>query len=362
MTRLLVVVGLLASLLDYQPAPPALRIVVLEGEDAVNVIQQKTAVRPLIEVRDRNNLPVAGATVTFTIGAGQPAAFAGGVQTLTVTTNAAGQAAAGGLNAISSGAFQIQVQAAYQGQIATVAISQTNFATAAAATQAGAASGAGGTGGSTSGATTGAAGGGGGISGTTVGIAGAAVAAGAVAATQLGGSDGDSETDTANTNQPMSFSGTFNGPFLYNTVTRSDFTTSCVSTRTLNGTLTITLRDRNTTGEASVTGTRQEVSVTGSPTCVGLSNPTLPINVNREVTGAPANIEFLFTSSNIGPTPSGSGSVTVTETVKFQGSLSDGVITGTLVFESAGLGSTVVNGVTSTITNSGSASFPVTLR
>ncbi len=186
-----IVAGVLLALFHSQaPAPSALRIVVLEGEDAVNIVQQKTAVRPLVEVRDRNNLPVAGATVTFTIGGGQSAAFAGGVQTLTVTTNAAGQAAASGLNALGSGAFQIQVQAAYQGQIATAAISQTNFATAAAAAQAGTASGAGG---STSGAAGGAAGGGGGgISGTTIGIVGAAVGGGALAATQLtGGGDGD---------------------------------------------------------------------------------------------------------------------------------------------------------------------------
>ena len=140
-----IIAGALLALFHSQaPAPPALRIVVLEGEDAVNIVQQKTAVRPLVEVRDRNDLPVAGATVTFTIGGGQPAAFAGGLQTLTVTTNTAGQAAASGLNALGSGAFQIQVQAGYQGSIATAAISQTNFATAAAAAQAGAASGAGG--------------------------------------------------------------------------------------------------------------------------------------------------------------------------------------------------------------------------
>ena len=133
-----IIAGALLSLFHSQaPAPPALRIVVLEGEDAVNIVQQKTAVRPLVEVRDRNNLPVAGATVTFTIGGGQPAAFAGGLQTLTVTTNTAGQASASGLNALGNGAFQIQVQAAYQGLIATAAISQTNFATAAAAAQAG---------------------------------------------------------------------------------------------------------------------------------------------------------------------------------------------------------------------------------
>ena len=43
-------------------------------------IQQKTAVAPVVEMRDRNNLPVAGATVTFTIG-GNAASFASGVQT-----------------------------------------------------------------------------------------------------------------------------------------------------------------------------------------------------------------------------------------------------------------------------------------
>src|SRR6476469_8895072 len=124
--RSLVVAGVLAAFVQSQG--PALHIVVVEGENAVNIIQQKTAVRPLVEVRDRNNVPVPGATVTFTIGGGHTAAFAGGAQTLTVTTNAAGQAAAGGFNVLSSGAVQVNVSAAFQGQIATAAISQTNFA------------------------------------------------------------------------------------------------------------------------------------------------------------------------------------------------------------------------------------------
>ena len=47
-----------------------LRIVVIDGEAGVNIIQQKTAVRPLVEVRDRNNLPVSGALVTFSIERG----------------------------------------------------------------------------------------------------------------------------------------------------------------------------------------------------------------------------------------------------------------------------------------------------
>ena len=172
-----------------QPSP-ALRIVVIEGEDAVNVIQQKTAVAPVVEIRDRNNLPVAGATVTFTIGS-NTASFAGGLQTITVATNAAGQAAAVAINPIASGAVQIQVAAAFQGQAAAATIVQTNVLTAAQAATAAGASSAGASSGSAGGSTAagGAAGGGGGVSGTTIGVVGAAVAGGALAATQVAGGD-----------------------------------------------------------------------------------------------------------------------------------------------------------------------------
>jgi hypothetical protein len=51
-----------------QRAPAAaLTIVVLEGEGAVNIIQQKTAVAPVVEVRDRNRQPVSGAIVRFAL-------------------------------------------------------------------------------------------------------------------------------------------------------------------------------------------------------------------------------------------------------------------------------------------------------
>src|SRR5688572_15794414 len=49
----------------------ALRIVVLEGEGAVNIIQQKTATAPVVEVRDQNDLPASGATVRFAIRGGR---------------------------------------------------------------------------------------------------------------------------------------------------------------------------------------------------------------------------------------------------------------------------------------------------
>jgi hypothetical protein len=51
----------IASASQPQPAnKAALKIVVLEGENAVNIIQQKTATVPVIQVRDQNDLPVAG--------------------------------------------------------------------------------------------------------------------------------------------------------------------------------------------------------------------------------------------------------------------------------------------------------------
>src|SRR5262245_17936588 len=76
-------------------ASPPLKIVVLEGEGAVNIIQQKTAVAPVVEVRDRNDQPVSGALVRFAISKGR--ATFNGARTLTATTDALGRATAAGL-------------------------------------------------------------------------------------------------------------------------------------------------------------------------------------------------------------------------------------------------------------------------
>ena len=167
-----------------------LRIVVLEGEDSVNIIAQGTAVPTLVEVRDRNDLPVAGASVVFLLAQGGTATLNAGLSQVAVTTNALGQAAVT-VNPITSGAVQLQVSAAFQGQTATAAIVQTNFATVAEAAAAGAGATGGGGGGGGGGATTaGGAGGGagGGIgTGTILGVVGAGVGAavaGVVVATQ----------------------------------------------------------------------------------------------------------------------------------------------------------------------------------
>jgi len=150
---------------------------VLEGEDAVNVVRQKTAVAPVVEVRDRNDQPVAGAIVQFAIRRGS-ATFAHG-RTLAVTTNAAGRAVAAGLTPTGTGTLQIAASASFQGQTAAITIAQTNVLTAAAGAGS---SGAGASGGA---GTTGAAAGGGasgGLSGTAIGaIFGGAAVGSAVA-------------------------------------------------------------------------------------------------------------------------------------------------------------------------------------
>lgn len=171
--------GAAFSAATAQPTPGGpLKIVVIEGEGAINVIQQKTAVMPLIEVRDRNDQPVAGAVVNFVVRNGR--ATFGGARTLTVTTNSVGRAAAAGLTPGGSGALEIGATATFQGQTAAVTIAQTNVLTAAEAAGASAGAGGGSSGGATAGAG-GGAGSGGGVSGTTLGIVGGAAVAGAAA-------------------------------------------------------------------------------------------------------------------------------------------------------------------------------------
>jgi len=315
-------------LTDAQPSSQraALRIVVIEGEDAINVIQQKTAVAPVIEVRDRNNLPVAGATVTFSVG-GNSATFAGGAQTFTVATNAAGRAAVAAVNPLSSGAVQIQVSAAFQGQTALATIAQTNVLTAAEAAGAtsAAASGASGTAGGsgTAGATGGAAGGGGGVSGTTIGIVGAAVAGGAVAATQAGGSGEESATTTQN---PQTFRGSF-ASTLHLTFQ------GCTRDEAVRGDLEITLRTAEPlAGEARVVNaTTTVVAVTcGGGPQVG----SAPGSINRlptAVTGTASNFGFTGEVTNTYP-PSGVDQFGGTNTTgySFTGALNGPEITGTL--------------------------------
>ena len=170
---------LLPSIWEKPPQAPApdltsLKIVIVAGEDGVNIVKKKSAVQPVIEVRDKNNVPVSGAVVNLTTpNVGPSAVFSNGSRTLSLVTNASGRAVVTGMHPVAVGTFHITVTAAIQGHVvATAAIAQTNVAVAAAA--AGAAGGA-------AGAATGASAGG--LSGAAVaGIAGGVAAAAATAA------------------------------------------------------------------------------------------------------------------------------------------------------------------------------------
>jgi hypothetical protein len=179
MSRCIAAIAIPVLAVAVAAQPPQLKIVVLEGENAVNIIQQKTAVRALVEVRDQNNLPVSGASVTFAV-TGKGGATVAGAQTVTVATNTAGQAALSGMTPASSGGLQISVNASFNGLTASATITQTVVATAVAAAAAAGV------------ATTAAAAGGGLSTGAIVGIVGGVAAVGGgVAVAGGGGSEND---------------------------------------------------------------------------------------------------------------------------------------------------------------------------
>ena len=112
-----------------EPAPKKISIEIIEGEDGINNIRLRTAREPIVEVTDENHKPVAGALVLFTLPSkGASGAFVNGSQTLSVTTNAQGRAAAQGLKPNSNkGKFKIQVDASANGLNAQTFIQQTNI-------------------------------------------------------------------------------------------------------------------------------------------------------------------------------------------------------------------------------------------
>lgn len=123
---------------------PNLHIAVLEGEDGINIIKRKMAVKPVIEVRDRNNLPVAGVAIVFAApDSGPRVTFAHGSNTFMTTTDASGRAAVSSSKPVGPGNFKIRVEADLHGEVFTTSIAQTNYITAAAAAAAGAGVGAG---------------------------------------------------------------------------------------------------------------------------------------------------------------------------------------------------------------------------
>ena len=314
-----------------------LKIVVIAGEGAVNIIQQKTAVAPIVEVRDRNDQPVAGAVVRFAIQGGR-GSF-NGARVLSLTTDVAGRAAATGLTPTASGALQISASAAFQGQTAVVAIAQTNVMTAAEAAAV-AAGGATSSGGGAAGAGGAAGGGGGGLSATTIAIIGGAAAGGAIAVKAVTDGSGNGTT----------YTGTYSGQIIMATTTPG-----CTFVETLTGKVTIQLDDTATT--VSGTADVEEKSSVTSSTCGNVGNSADDRVKGAAVTGTAAAFSFTNRATNTFQGPGGlQGRL---KTISFTGALNGSEVTGTLVTTDENFASATPSG---TPTVRGSSSIPITLR
>src|ERR1700730_13630363 len=79
-------------------ADPALRIVVVEGDGAINNVRTHTAHDTVVEVRNEQDGLVPGASVTFqTPSTGASSEFGDGMRSFITQTDAEGRAAALGL-------------------------------------------------------------------------------------------------------------------------------------------------------------------------------------------------------------------------------------------------------------------------
>jgi len=117
-----------AALLSAQQQTPELQILVIGGEGSINNVKQRTAREPIVEVRDRNNRPVAGALVLFEAPRdGASGTFLGGSSSLRATTDAQGRAVGQGFHPNNAnGNFQLQVTATFQGLTAATVIHMSN--------------------------------------------------------------------------------------------------------------------------------------------------------------------------------------------------------------------------------------------
>ena len=369
-TRQLVVVTLLSAAMSLpgpshaQQPQARLRIVVLEGEDSVNIVQQRTAVAPVVEVRDENDQPVAGALVTFAIRGGRNARLAGNLRTVSVTTNASGRATVAGVTPTGNGPVQIEISATYRGANASTTVSQTNVATAAeAASASGAgavgAGGAAGAGGSATGAATAAgaaAGGGSGLSAVAIGTIVAAGAGAVGAAVALKSSDNASGSTPA---APVVTN--LSGPFVTSytwSFSASPTNTGgpCSVTRALNGSSSIQL----TTTGSSVSGTLDTTytETNASQTCAaGYFLGEGPITWRTPVSGTTSQVAGNSVGGGF-TIPVTGGSVNGVGTFSFTGSLTGGVLSGTVKLTRDGQG----QGAAGPITVTASTTTAVTLR
>lgn len=111
-----------------QTAPGEMKIVVVQGEGALNNIRTRSAAPIVVEVRDSSDKPVSGAEVVFQLPpAGPGGVFNGWMRNQTARTSAEGRAETNGLAPNDeAGRFNIKVTATAGTKSTSLIIAQTN--------------------------------------------------------------------------------------------------------------------------------------------------------------------------------------------------------------------------------------------
>jgi hypothetical protein len=110
--------------------PPAFKILLVEGQGAINVVNRRVDRQLTIRVEETYGAPGKAIPVTFTLPASGPGgSFKKGAQSVTITTDDDGYAVARGYrpNKIA-GQYSIRVSASTPGGTITASIPQTNAA------------------------------------------------------------------------------------------------------------------------------------------------------------------------------------------------------------------------------------------
>ena len=116
-------------------ANDGLKVIVLVGEAAVHRIPLRLVTDPVVEIRDRNDFPVEGATVVFTLPAAGPGGTYGTERIFQVKSGPSGQAGAVGFSPNQlAGRFQIAVNASLGARTGQGVIHQSNSLEAIAST------------------------------------------------------------------------------------------------------------------------------------------------------------------------------------------------------------------------------------
>jgi hypothetical protein len=137
-------IGLPGQAIGQQAAPPAattpapaptmetLKILVLQGQNAVNSIREGMVTEPVVEVHDENDQVLEGADVVFELPATGPGGtFPGGGFSHTVKSNLRGQAGADFILSPEAGKFVIKITATLRNRAGHATITQTNVLEAA---------------------------------------------------------------------------------------------------------------------------------------------------------------------------------------------------------------------------------------